>query len=208
MRPIITAAIVAASLAAAAPAAHAQFGSLGGSGSSRPIRIAFGGGVSVPTGDYKKAFDNGINGQGSVIFNLGGLPLNLRADLSYNRFHFDETFMAPGGAGPVEQDVTQQFLGALGNVTLPLGTGPVRPYVMAGLGAFNIRTTSELSGASDEDDTDTATKFAINGGAGVALRFFGLDAFIEAKLQNVYTDEGAIDFKSVRFVPVTFGVVF
>ena len=64
MRTIMTAALVVAALATAAPSAHAQFGSMGGSGSTRPIRIAFGGGVSVPTGDYKKAFDNGINGQG------------------------------------------------------------------------------------------------------------------------------------------------
>ena len=205
MRPIITAALVAASLAAAAPSAHAQFGSMGGSGSTRPIRIAFGGGVSVPTGDYKKAFDNGINGQGSIIFNLGGLPLNLRADLSYNRFTTETTFATPGGAG--ELDITHQMLGALGNVTLPLGTGPVRPYIMAGLGAFNIRETADPEGSS-EGDTDTSTKFAINGGAGIALRFLGLDAFIEAKLQNVYTDEGAIDVKSIRIVPVTFGIVF
>ena len=208
MRPSITAAIVAASLATAAQTAHAQFGSLGGGGSTRPIRIAFGGGVSVPTGDYKKAFDNGINGQGSIIFNLGGLPLNLRADLSYNRFSIEETFMAPGGAGPVEADITHQLIGALGNVTLPLGTGPVRPYIMAGLGAVNFRATTEATGAAEDDETDTSTKFAINGGAGIALRFFGLDAFVEAKLQNVYTDEGAIDVKSIRIVPLTFGIVF
>ena len=114
----------------------------------------------------------------------------------------------PGGGGPVETDVTQQLLGALGNITLPLGTGPVRPYIMAGLGAFNIRTKTDVEGAVEDEDTDTATKFAINGGAGIAMRFMGLDAFIEAKLQNVYTDEGAIDVKSIRIVPVTFGIVF
>lgn len=75
---------------------------------------------------------------------------------------------------------------------------PTGDYVTAGLGALNFKV----------DGGDGETKFAINGGAGLAMRLFGADAFIEARVANVYTDEGFIDTKGIQYVPVTFGIVF
>jgi len=60
-----------------------------------------------------------------------------------------------------------------------------------------------------EDDSET--RFAVNGGAGISVRLLGASAFIEAKLNNVYTDEKFIsnkELKALQFVPVTFGFVF
>ncbi|MGH7711597.1 MAG: hypothetical protein ACREOG_09940, partial [Gemmatimonadaceae bacterium] len=56
--------------------------------------------------------------------------------------------------------------------------------------------------------TESSVEFAINGGAGIALRLFGLEAFVEGRLNNVYTDKGAIDTKSIQMIPVTFGIIF
>ena len=204
-------ALVACATAAASPAA-AQM-RMTGQGSTRPISIAFGGGASVPIGTYKDALKAGWNGQGSLIFNFAGFPLALRADLNYNKFTFkkDLPFSPGGSTGTITttDDVTQQILGGLANVTIPFHMGAVSPYITAGLAGFNIKTKvgSTVSGAEDQSDT----KFAVNGGAGLSLRLLGASAFIEAKVNNVYTDKKFIsnkELKSLQFVPVTFGFVF
>jgi opacity protein-like surface antigen len=176
-------------------------------GSTRPISIAVGGGISVPTGDYRDALKNGFNGQGSIIFNLAGLPLALRADLNYNRFDVKQEAIDVPGA-PTLDDVTQQVLGGLANITIPFNLGPVAPYITAGLGAFNVKTNF---GDGYSGDSESETKFAINGGAGLSIRLFGASAFIEARLNNVYTERGAIttqELKDLQFIPVTFGFLF
>jgi opacity protein-like surface antigen len=182
-------------------------------GSGRPVSIAFGGGASVPVGSYKDALKAGWNGQGSLIFNFAGFPLALRADLNYNSFTFkkDLPFSTGGSNGTITttDDVTQQIIGGLANITIPIHMGPISPYVTAGLAGFNIKTKlgDAVPGAEDESDT----KFAVNGGAGLSMKLLGASAFIEAKVNNVYTDKKFIsnkELKSLQFVPVTFGFVF
>jgi opacity protein-like surface antigen len=209
MRCTTLLAIVACATVASSPAA-AQVRM---TGSTRPISIAFGGGASVPIGTYKDALKAGWNGQGSLIFNFAGFPLALRADLNYNKFTFKKDLpFSPGGSTGIittTDNVTQQIFGGLANVTIPFPMGPVSPYITAGLAGFNIRTklSDAVSGAEDQSDT----KFAVNGGAGLSLRLLGASAFIEAKLNNVYTDKKFIsnkELKSLQFIPVTFGFVF
>jgi opacity protein-like surface antigen len=179
-------------------------------GSGRPISFAFGGGASVPVGSYKDALKAGWNGQGSVIFHFAGLPLSLRADLSYNHFTFkDDLPFSSGGTGTSTDDITQQILGGLANVSIPFRMGPVSPYITAGLAGFNIKTNlgDVVPGAQDE----SATKFAVNGGVGLSMKLFGASAFVEAKVNNIYTDGkvvGSKELKDLQFVPVTFGFVF
>ena len=201
---------------AAGSAAGAQVRLDPSGGSPRPIAVAFGGGASVPIGSYKNALRAGWNGQGSLIFNLGGLPLALRADLNYNRFTFKEDLAFTPGTGATfttTNDITQQVLGGLANITIPFAMGPIAPYVTAGLAGFNIRTTlgDAAASAESESESESETKFAVNGGAGLSFRVLGASAFIEAKVNNVYTDKKFIsnkELKSLQFVPVTFGVVF
>ena len=43
------------------------------------------------------------------------------------------------------------------------------------------------------------------------MKLFGASAFVEAKLNNIYTDGKAVgskELKDLQFVPVTFGFVF
>jgi opacity protein-like surface antigen len=205
--------IVALSLVATtATSADAQFRT-NQQGSRRPVSVAFGGGASVPVGNYKDVLKAGWNGQGSLIFNLPGIPIALRADLNYNKFTFENNvpFSTGGGGGTVAttDDITQQILGGLANITIPFNMGPISPYVTAGLAGFNIKTKfgDAFPGAEDESDT----KFALNGGAGLSMRLMGVSAFIEAKINNVYTDKKLIsnkELKELQFIPVTFGFVF
>lgn len=198
---------------ASSSTATAQFRTARQGGSSRPVSFAFGGGASVPIGSYTDALKAGWNGQGSLMFNLAGLPLALRADLNYNRFTFKENLaFSPSGTGgtfATTDDLTQQILGGLANITIPFSMGSITPYVTAGLAGFNIKTNIGDAVPGVEDDSET--KFAVNGGAGLSLRLFGASAFIEAKLNNVYTDKKLIsnkELKALQFVPVTFGFVF
>src|SRR5207248_11404236 len=106
-----------------------------------------------------------------------------------------------------------QILGALGNVTLQLPTGPIRPYVMAGLGAFSVKNAANIGftpGGTYSAGTDqTSTNFGIDGGAGLLLRLGPIEEFAEARLANVYTkQEKFANLKSVHYVPITFGLSF
>ena len=101
---------------------------MGTPGSGRPISFAFGGGASVPIGTYKDALKAGWNGQGSLIFTFAGFPLALRADVNYNRFTFKEdlSFTPGGSTGPITttDDITQQIVGGLANITIPIPNRP------------------------------------------------------------------------------------
>lgn len=212
MRRTLHFALASASVVMLAAPAAAQFRSTQ-QGSGRPVSFAFGGGASVPIGDYKDALKAGWNGQGSIIFSFAGLPLALRADLNYNKFTFksDLPFSTGGTGGTITttEDLTQQIIGGLANITIPFRMGPVTPYVTAGLAAFNIKTNLSDVQAGAEDNSET--NFAVNGGAGLSLRLLGASVFIEAKINNVYADKQFIsnkELKALQFVPVTFGFVF
>ena len=54
-----------------------------------------------------------------------------------------------------------------------------------------------------------STNFGLDGGAGVSLRLGPIDAFVETRLQNVYTkQQGLVDTKSITVFPVLFGLSF
>lgn len=162
----------------------------------RMVRFGFGGGFSVPTDNAADALRNGVNGQAYVLANLGFVPVRL--NLGYQRFEFEQ--LTPG------LDGATTILSGVGGVSLPLvRVGPISPYITAGLGMFNVKNDVDGTGVST---SDSQTKFGVDGGAGLSLRIGRLDAFIEGRVQNVYTDEGVIDAKSIRSIPVTFGILF
>ncbi len=79
--------------------------------------------------------------------------------------------------------------------------GPLRPYVTAGLGAFSMKETIA-------EQSETNMRFGVDGGGGLALKLGRLEAFVEGRVQNVYTEEGRIDAKTIRSIPVTFGILY
>jgi hypothetical protein len=183
-------------LTATATSAHAQ---------QHKLRIGFGGGMSVPVSDAGDAYKSGFNGKGFLLVNLGGLP-SFRIDLGYQKFDYKQEFQNPLGSDAT--NATSQILSGVAGIHLDLiRVGPVRPYLLAGLGAFNVR--SSLDSLGNDTGTVSQTRFGIDGGAGVAFTLGkSVDAFVEAKIQNIYTDQGAIDTKSIRVIPITFGIMF
>src|SRR5881396_1159166 len=166
----------------------------------KPFQIGFGGGVSVPVSDAKDALKTGWHGTGILRLNMPGLPVDLRGAFSYSRFKLD-----PASAGA---DGTGRLLSGLANVSYSLPfPGPLKPYITAGLGAFNLKASPDSPGATS---TGSTTKFGIDGGVGVQFGLMGVHGFIEGKMQNIYTDQG---FSSAvtkdintQIIPVTFGI--
>ena len=164
------------------------------------VQVGFGGGMSVPTSNAKEAFENGVHGRGFMLLNIPGLP-SFRFDLSATKFDWKEAVLG----GPTMQGESQVLAG-LANLSIDLFKGPIRPYVMAGVGAFHIR--NELQAEGEADETNSQTRFGIDGGAGLAIKIKRLEMFVEGRVQNVYTERGVIDTKSIQTVPVTFGIIF
>ena len=197
-------AVMLAVVASAPAIAQRSMG--GGNGlDDHMVRVGFGGGVSVPVSDAKDAFKDGVNGTGFVLVHiLGGLPA-LRFAFSYDRYKLKQV----GGLTPASgQDEVghSQILGGTAGIKLHLLPGPVRPFVMAGLGAFNVQ---DVINATTTSQTVSKTNFGVDGGGGVEIKLGRLSAFAEAKIQNVYSkNTGVISRSSIQTVPVTFGLLF
>jgi opacity protein-like surface antigen len=179
-------------LAATPLAASAQVGL-----ASHFVTVGVGGGMSVPVGDASNAFKNGFNVQGFARLKVPKLPVMPRFDLDFSHFNLDQAQMGVPGKG--------QILAGLANLqigVLPLG--PVRPYLIAGAGAYNLKT--DIEGTTPA--SASATHFGINGGAGVTLHFGAVNGYVEGRVDNVYTEKGVINTQQVQLIPVTFGLTF
>ena len=188
-------------LCATAVPLSAQLPGIGLISSRKPlVQVGFGGGMSVPTSNAKEAFENGVHGRGFMLLNIPGLP-SFRFDLSATKFDWKEAVV-----GSATMQGESQVLAGLANLSIDLFKGPIRPYVMAGVGAFHIR--NELQAEGETDETSSQTRFGIDGGAGLAIKIKRLEMFVEGRVQNVYTERGVIDTKSIQTVPVTFGIIF
>ena len=191
MRSTVRAFAVLVVLVCTPLAASAQVGV-----ASRFVTVGVGGGMSVPVSEAGNAFDSGFHMQGFARLNVPQLPVMPRFDLNFSQFDLKDAVGIPG---------KNQILAGLANLQMSvLPLGPVRPYVIAGLGAYHLKTETE--GISPE--SVSSTRFGINGGAGVELNFGRINGFIEGRVDNVFTEKGMIDEEQIQVVPVTFGLTF
>ena len=199
--------VVLAAVCAALPLASALAQFSGGSpGAQSPdyhlLRIGFGGGMSVPTQHAADAFKTGVNGEGFLLIDLRVLP-PIRINLGYQKYDYKQllTGQSEGGTNILSGG------GGLSLTVLPLG--PISAYVTAGVGAFHISDDATVAAATTGAVPSTSSiKFGIDGGAGLRLKLGRLEAFAEGKVQNVYTDQGAINRKNITSIPVAFGMIF
>ena len=191
VRTVVTAALFsAAALPLSSLAAHAQR-------KQSILSIGFGGGTIVPVGDAKDDFKSGYTGQGFLLIHLGPLPA-IRLNLAFQRFDYKEALGIPNGHANI--------LSSTGGLQINLLSGPVRPYITAGIGAFDIRSTSDSVAGTTK--TTSKVHFGIDGGAGLAVTIGRVSAFGEGRVQNVYTnDGGVINRKSITQLPVNVGIL-
>ncbi len=192
---------------AVATPAHAQ-------DRQRPIRIGFSGGGAVPTGDLSTIASAGMAVQGFVQVAPSGLPGTFRIGALYSRFAGKDGVSltlppTPEGSGlprPTAPVDGTQLLGGLASARFDLSKGSVRPYLIGGVGAINVRqqfATLQSGGTTNE------VRFSVDGGAGFSFNLAGADAFLEARFTNIFgTDKIAPELSAIRVIPISFGVVF
>jgi opacity protein-like surface antigen len=154
---------------------------LSATAASAQVNIGVGGGVTIPTGDFKKGAKTGWHGLANVGYDLAS-GVGIRAD-----FYYGENSAKGGGS-------KGKLAGGLGNVSYSFQTaGSVKPYLIAGAGFFNLK-----AGSFSE------TKFAWAGGAGIKFKA-GTDAslFVEGRYVSV-SSSGS----KTNFIPITVGVSF
>jgi hypothetical protein len=194
------------SLAVLSNSARAQ-GNPSDPNATRRVSFGIGGGAIVPrTNARAQDVLAGAIGQAFMQVRIApGFPA-LRFGADFSRMKFGDVQQGTSG---VPDGATRSQLAGLASMRFDLIRGPIRPYVVAGVGAFNIRDALAASIAGGSTTTLTSTEFGVDGGAGLSFRMGRISGFLETRLQNVYTkQQGLIDTKSISAFPVTFGLMF
>ena len=179
-RSLFVAAVAGAVLLAMPFAAHAQ------STVTKPVQFGISGGAALPTSDLSDIANTGFNVGGHLGFNPAMIPLGIRVDGAYNRWAFKQ-----GVGGDVHTwSVT-------GNALYKIPSASVSPYLIGGAGWYQFAGAVTGVGSGSEND------FGWNVGGGISMPLSGFDTFIEAKYTQIQTDGS-----SVKFVPITFGIMF
>jgi hypothetical protein len=173
-------AIAAIALVAAPRVSQAQLGLV------KPFQLGIAGGASQPMSDLKNAADLGYNGTVAMGINLPFIPVGLRVDGAYNQF-------GEKAGIPAKMHV----MSATGNVVWHLPSVGVSPYLIGGAGLY-MQSVTPTGGSAATDN-----HLGWNAGAGVNLPLSVFKAFVEARYNSYSTDNG-----SVKFVPVTLGIMF
>ncbi|MDP9201402.1 MAG: porin family protein [Gemmatimonadota bacterium] len=173
-------AIATIALVAAPRVSHAQLGVL------KPIQLGIAGGAAQPMSDLSDGASTGYNGTVAMGFNLPFIPVGLRIDGAYNQFG------EKAGVG-----AKLHVMSATGNVVWRLPSIGVSPYLIGGAGLY--MSTADITGAPSVSDNHLGW----NAGAGINLPLSVFKAFVEARYNSYSTDAG-----SVKFVPLTFGIMF
>ena len=145
------------------------------------ISFGLGGGLILPTGDYGTTDKSGWHLLGLIQLPISQSPIHLRFDAMYGSTSHKI------GAG------STKLTGATADLLYHVGerASSVRPYVLGGLGFFNV-----------SDGTSTS-KFAFGLGGGILFGVGGMHAFLEGRYMSIQAS-GA----SLNFLPITVGLMF
>jgi opacity protein-like surface antigen len=175
-RLMFGATVVALSLVAA-PSARAQVG------------VGVSAGLSMPTGNFGKAFKSGYSVNGLIGFAMPMSPIGFRGEVGYNSWDGKSSAGADG--------ITASSLSGTANVVLQVpGMVVAKPYVIAGVGEHRVKL-------DDGTNSDTESKMGWNVGGGLKFGLGTLNTMIEARYVTVNTSG-----ESLHYVPVTFGIMF
>jgi opacity protein-like surface antigen len=177
-----------------------------GMGLGKMWTLGIGGGAAVPVSNAKDALKNGYNVLGYARVRMPIVGMSFGMNVSFHELDLKDATFSSGGGSPVPITGSTNVLGGFGDVRWDLMPGPIHPYVTAGLGVYNMKTSYSATGLSG---SESGTHFGINGGAGVSLHFGALSGYAQARIDNVYTDTGGpINTNSIQVVPVTVGIEF
>ncbi len=152
-----------------------------------PVQLGIAGGLSLPTSDLSDIADMGFNGTVTVGMTPALIPLGIRIDGAINQFAIKDNL----GDGSV------RFLSVTGNLVYKIPGATVSPYLIGGAGLYNAKVELAPFGSGSEN------KFGWNVGAGINMPLSGFSTFIEARYNQVQTED-----QPLSFIPITFGILF
>jgi hypothetical protein len=149
--------------------------------------ISLAGGIALPQGDFGKGVESGYNA--ALGLNIGAilLPVGVRLEGAYNGFKVKN--LTTGSADT-------RIISGTANVTLGMGL----PYVIAGLGYYDGKTT--LNGTALGSGSGNGGSMGYNVGGGVRLPLGVMTTFVEARYHKMTGSAKA------SYIPITFGVQF
>jgi opacity protein-like surface antigen len=173
---------------------------------ARAFTFGVSGGLSVPMGDFADGVKSGFNAGAHLAFKPAMLPFGLRVEGQFNQFDLK-------GLEELGEDVDGDARIISGTVNgvfgVPAASSAFRPYLIAGVGAYNERVKFDFLGASE---SESQTKLGINGGVGIEFGLSGLATFIEARYHLVFDKEDDEDTgasgSNTTVVPISFGIKF
>lgn len=189
----ILGAVAGLTLAAAISAAPLQAQDMG---STRAFSLGIAGGATIPTGDASDLWDTGFNVMGTLGFRPAALPIGVRFDVMYHNLGGKSVDF--GGIG-VDVDDLSVIAGAANAVVNFTTEGGIRPYLIGGVGIYNV----DFGDGGGVGGDDSQTKFGLNGGAGLEFALSGFNTFLEARYHSIFTDD-----ENTNLIPIVFGIRF
>jgi opacity protein-like surface antigen len=151
-------------------------------------------GISLPQSTFGDDFNSGYNVTGLLQYSMPLSPIGLRAELGYNSFD-----VKGGGA-------KARVLDGAANVILGSPAASMfKPYVTAGLGAYNTKITFDDASLAGFFGSPSQTKLGFNGGVGLSVGLTGFQMQLEARYVYVTADKGN---EATKYVPISVGVMF
>ncbi len=171
-------AVLAIGLLVTAPAAaHAQLNT----------SFGVGGGIAAPIGDLRNIANAGYNVEGHLNLGAPLIPVGLRLEVGYNSFNFKSSTNVSGSANVLSGTV---------NAMLALGPTGASPYLIGGVGAYNVK--ADLGGLGNNSQTEAG----FNVGGGIRFPLGLLSTFLEARYHKTLGNS------NTQYVPITFGINF
>ncbi len=183
MKTLMRGAAIGLALALGAQAAQAQAG----------ISLGLGAGAVIPTGSMADAFSMGWTGQTSLRVKPAVSPLGFQLDASYSRLGLDSD-LAEGNLRTIAGTANAVF-------SFP-SAAVARPYLLGGVGLYNMKATEGDVSGSD-------TKFGANAGAGFDLKLGSAALYAEGRFHAIFKggfDTQTGDEATAYMIPITVGL--
>jgi opacity protein-like surface antigen len=172
----------------------------------RVLSVGIGGGGTVPVGDFANDVKTGWNGLGYFQYQpVAQGPWAVRAEAQLSGSKYTDDFLNDVGA--VEGDeLTNKVLYAGVSALYNVGpkAGSVRPYLIGGLGLYQLTASLKTGGLST---SDSESGFGFNGGAGVRIGGT-IGVFIETRFHQFSITPSGGEKATSQFIPVSIGITF
>jgi len=190
----------AVTLAASAALLSLPFASTAHAQAQLVPHFGISGGASIPQSSFGDGVNTGYNVNAMINVGVPLSPLAFRGEVGWNRFDL---------SGNNTSGNIRMFNGSVDVLLIPSSVMTAKPYLIAGLGAYNVRGSVDTGGLPGADAfvgvDNSSTRLGFNGGIGFAFGLGSVGTFLEARYVTVNGKDGS---SSLSFVPLTFGITF